>query len=101
MFAQSNRFGSITRQSFLNVTMKFLDQLAGAGLWSDFGNFHACLFMPLLSKGTAAVGDIITTGTPPGVGMGMKPPQYLKPGDKMRIGIDGLGEQNQKVVRDK
>jgi 2-keto-4-pentenoate hydratase/2-oxohepta-3-ene-1,7-dioic acid hydratase in catechol pathway len=31
----------------------------------------------------------------------MKPPQYLKPGDKMRIGIDGLGEQNQKVVRDK
>ncbi|MEQ1522319.1 MAG: fumarylacetoacetate hydrolase family protein, partial [Aestuariivirga sp.] len=45
--------------------------------------------------------DIITTGTPPGVGMGMKPPQYLKPGDKMRIGIDGLGVQNQKVVRDK
>jgi 2,4-didehydro-3-deoxy-L-rhamnonate hydrolase len=46
-------------------------------------------------------GDIITTGTPPGVGMGMKPPQYLKPGDKMRVGIDGLGEQTQKVVRDK
>ena len=50
---------------------------------------------------TLMPGDIITTGTPPGVGMGMKPPQYLKPGDKMRIGIDGLGEQNQKVVRDK
>ena len=50
---------------------------------------------------TLMPGDIITTGTPPGVGMGMKPPQYLKPGDNMRIGIDGLGEQDQKVVRDK
>jgi 2,4-didehydro-3-deoxy-L-rhamnonate hydrolase len=50
---------------------------------------------------TLMPGDIITTGTPPGVGMGMKPPKYLKPGDTMRIGIDGLGEQNQKVVRDK
>ena len=50
---------------------------------------------------TLMPGDIITTGTPPGVGMGMKPPLYLKPGDKMRICIDGLGEQNQKVVRDK
>ena len=45
-------------------------------------------------------GDIITTGTPPGVGMGMKPPQYLKPGDKMVIAIEGLGVQRQKVVRD-
>jgi 2-keto-4-pentenoate hydratase/2-oxohepta-3-ene-1,7-dioic acid hydratase in catechol pathway len=43
-------------------------------------------------------GDIITTGTPPGVGMGKKPPLYLKPGDTMRLGIAGLGEQNQKVL---
>ena len=50
---------------------------------------------------TLMPGDIITTGTPPGVGMGMKPPRYLKPGDKMRLGIDGLGEQSQVVVRDK
>lgn len=50
---------------------------------------------------TLMPGDIITTGTPPGVGMGMKPPQFLKPGDKMRIGIDGLGVQEQVVVRDK
>jgi 2,4-diketo-3-deoxy-L-fuconate hydrolase len=42
-------------------------------------------------------GDLITTGTPPGVGLGMKPPQYLKPGDEMRLGIEGLGEQRQKV----
>lgn len=43
-------------------------------------------------------GDIITTGTPPGVGLGMQPNVYLKPGDEMRLGIDGLGEQRQKVV---
>jgi 2,4-diketo-3-deoxy-L-fuconate hydrolase len=43
-------------------------------------------------------GDIITTGTPPGVGLGMKPPVFLKPGDTMRVGIDGLGVQNQKVI---
>jgi 2-keto-4-pentenoate hydratase/2-oxohepta-3-ene-1,7-dioic acid hydratase in catechol pathway len=43
-------------------------------------------------------GDIITTGTPPGVGMGKTPPRYLKPGDKMRLGVAGLGEQSQKVV---
>ncbi|HTK03101.1 MAG TPA: fumarylacetoacetate hydrolase family protein [Bordetella sp.] len=42
-------------------------------------------------------GDLITTGTPPGVGMGMKPPTFLKDGDKMRLGIDGLGEQQQSV----
>jgi 2,4-didehydro-3-deoxy-L-rhamnonate hydrolase len=50
---------------------------------------------------TLMPGDIITTGTPPGVGMGMKPQRFLKPGDKMRVGIDGLGEQHQVVVRDK
>lgn len=42
-------------------------------------------------------GDIITTGTPPGVGMGMKPPTYLKRGDVMTLGIDGLGDQRQTV----
>lgn len=43
-------------------------------------------------------GDIITTGTPPGVGMGQNPPTYLKPGDSMQLGIEGLGEQRQHVV---
>ena len=43
-------------------------------------------------------GDIITTGTPPGVGMGMKPQVFLKPGDEMKLSIDNLGEQNSKVV---
>ena len=50
---------------------------------------------------TLMPGDIITTGTPPGVGMGMKPQRFLKPGDKMRVGVDGLGVQEQTVVRDK
>jgi len=44
-------------------------------------------------------GDLITTGTPPGVGMGMKPPSYLKAGDVMTLGVTGLGEQCAKVVR--
>ena len=47
---------------------------------------------------TLLPGDIITTGTPPGVGLGMKPPQYLKAGDVVTLGIQGLGEQRQKVV---
>ena len=42
-------------------------------------------------------GDIVTTGTPPGVGMGKKPPLYLKPGDEMHLIIEHLGEQRQKV----
>lgn len=54
---------------------------------------HYCsLFMRL------EAGDVITTGTPPGVGLGMKPPRYLKPGERMRLGVDGLGVQEQIVV---
>ena len=47
---------------------------------------------------TLMPGDVIATGTPPGVGMGMKPPVFLKSGDVMRLGIEGLGEQRQAVV---
>ena len=43
-------------------------------------------------------GDVISTGTPPGVGLGMKPPVFLKPGDVMELGIEGLGTQRQVVV---
>lgn len=43
-------------------------------------------------------GDIISTGTPPGVGLGQKPPIYLTPGQTMRLGIEGLGQQTQRVV---
>ena len=44
-------------------------------------------------------GDIITTGTPPGVGMGMKPPIFLKPGDKINLSIEKLGEQKSEVKK--
>ena len=47
---------------------------------------------------TLEPGDIIPTGTPPGVGMGFNPPIYLSPGDEMHLGIQGLGEQRQRVV---
>jgi len=53
---------------------------------------HLSQFMTLMP------GDVITTGTPPGVGLGMKPPLYLKKGDVMTLGIEGLGEQRQLVV---
>ncbi len=43
-------------------------------------------------------GDIISTGTPPGVGHGRKPPVYLRAGNEMRLGVEGLGEQRQRVV---
>ncbi len=45
-------------------------------------------------------GDIISTGTPPGVGFGLKPPAYLCPGNRMKLAIAGLGQQNQEVVAD-
>jgi len=69
------------------------------------GNSNTMVFKPAflvayLSRFfTLHPGDIVTTGTPPGVGLGQKPtPIFLKVGDEMRLGIDGLGEQRQKVV---
>jgi 2,4-didehydro-3-deoxy-L-rhamnonate hydrolase len=47
---------------------------------------------------TLLPGDIITTGTPPGVGVGMKPPQFLSVGDVVTLGIEGLGEQRQEII---
>jgi 2-keto-4-pentenoate hydratase/2-oxohepta-3-ene-1,7-dioic acid hydratase in catechol pathway len=46
---------------------------------------------------TLLPGDIIATGTPPGVGMGRKPPRYLAPGDVVTLGVAGLGQQRQRV----
>jgi len=69
------------------------------------GNSNTMVFKPAflvayLSRFfTLHPGDIVTTGTPPGVGLGQKPnPVFLKVGDEMHLGIDGLGEQRQKVV---
>jgi 2-keto-4-pentenoate hydratase/2-oxohepta-3-ene-1,7-dioic acid hydratase in catechol pathway len=47
---------------------------------------------------TLMPGDVIPTGTPAGVGLGFKPPKFLKPGDRMRLSVEGLGEQNQRLV---
>jgi 2,4-diketo-3-deoxy-L-fuconate hydrolase len=81
------------------------------GLWLDLngkriqqGNTRTMIFsvakiVSYLSRFmTLLPGDIITTGTPPGVGMGMKPPCFLKRGDELSLGIEGLGKQHQKVV---
>jgi 2,4-diketo-3-deoxy-L-fuconate hydrolase len=53
---------------------------------------HISRYMALLP------GDVISTGTPPGVGLGQKPPVYLKPGDVMELGIERLGMQRQRVA---
>jgi 2-keto-4-pentenoate hydratase/2-oxohepta-3-ene-1,7-dioic acid hydratase in catechol pathway len=47
---------------------------------------------------TLVPGDVITTGTPPGVGMARKPRVFLKPGDELKLTVSGLGEQHYKVV---
>jgi len=61
--------------------------------------FNVDFIVSYLSKFMSLqTGDIITTGTPPGVGMGMKPQQFLKDGDTMKLSIENLGEQNSKVV---
>lgn len=57
----------------------------------------ACLVSYISRFMTLAPGDVISTGTPAGVGLGRKPPRYLRPGDVMTLGIDGLGEQRQEV----
>lgn len=58
----------------------------------DFIVSYVSQFMRLMP------GDIISTGTPPGVGLGQKPPVFLQPGNKIRLGISGLGEQEQVVI---
>jgi 2-keto-4-pentenoate hydratase/2-oxohepta-3-ene-1,7-dioic acid hydratase in catechol pathway len=61
--------------------------------------FNVFFIVSYLSKFmTLQAGDIITTGTPPGVGMGKKPQVFLKAGDTIRLSIDNLGEQNSKVI---
>ncbi|HTT11594.1 MAG TPA: fumarylacetoacetate hydrolase family protein [Burkholderiaceae bacterium] len=94
------------------VTRDEIPNVRKLGLWLDLngkrtqtGNTNTMIFdvatiVSYLSEFmTLMPGDVITTGTPPGVGLGMKPePVFLKRGDVMRLGIDGLGAQTQKVV---
>jgi len=93
------------------VTADELPEVLQLGMWLDVngvrmqsGNTRTMIFnvptlVSYLSKFmTLEPGDIITTGTPPGVGLGKKPPVFLKAGDTMRLGIDKLGEQRQSVI---
>ncbi len=64
-----------------------------------FGVAHVVSYLSQFM--TLHPGDVISTGTPPGVGMGMKPPRYLAPGDVVTLGIDGLGAQRQQVKADR
>jgi len=79
---------------FLEVNGKTMQKGTTANLI-----FHVAHIVSYISHFmTLMPGDVIPTGTPAGVGLGMKPPVFLKPGDTMRLGITGLGEQRQKVV---
>ncbi|MGN6390182.1 MAG: fumarylacetoacetate hydrolase family protein [Burkholderiaceae bacterium] len=92
------------------VTADELPDPQNLGMWLDVngrrfqtGNTRTMIFgvahlVSYISQFTTLEpGDLISTGTPPGVGMGCKPPVFLKAGDRVRLGIDGLGEQEQQV----
>jgi 2,4-didehydro-3-deoxy-L-rhamnonate hydrolase len=93
------------------VTTDEIKDVQNLGMWLDVngarrqtGNTKTMIFgiaelVADVSKYmTLLPGDVVTTGTPPGVGMGMKPQTWLKAGDVITLGIQGLGEQKQKVV---
>ncbi len=95
------------------VTLDEIDDLNNMAMWLDVngqrmqqGNTRTMIFdVPFLVHYisqfmTLDAGDVISTGTPPGVGLGMNPPVFLKVNDKIRLGIEGLGIQEQQVVAD-
>ena len=92
------------------VTPDEIDDVLDLGMWLDVngirrqtGSTGRMIFSPtylvhyLSQFLVLEPGDLINTGTPPGVGLGMKPPTYLAPGDVMTLGIDGLGTQRQRL----
>ena len=95
------------------VTANEVDDPQALALWTEVnghryqdGNTNTMVYgvqflVSYLSKFmTLQTGDVVATGTPPGVGMGQKPRVFLKAGDVMRLGVQGLGEQEQKLVTD-
>ena len=95
------------------VTKDEIEDVQNLDMWCDVngkrmqsGNTKTMIFSVanivshLSQLFTLHPGDVISTGTPPGVGMGMKPPVYLKAGDEVSLHIQGLGTQTQKVVAD-
>ncbi|MDQ6608961.1 MAG: fumarylacetoacetate hydrolase family protein, partial [Bacteroidota bacterium] len=81
----------------LNVWLKLNGVLMQKGNTSNFIFSIPFLIFYLSQFMTLLPGDVISTGTPAGVGLGMNPPMYLKEGDVMELGIDGLGSSKQKV----
>ena len=94
------------------VTLDEVPDIGNLALWLDVngvrrqtGNTSSLIFdVPFIVHYVSQFmslqpGDVISTGTPPGVGMGMKPPVFLREGDVMTLGIDGLGKQRQVVRR--
>lgn len=94
------------------VTLNEIPDIANLDLWLDLndarvqaGNTKNMIFsVPFIIHYVSQFmslqpGDVIATGTPPGVGMGMKPPRWLQEGDRISLGIQGLGQQQQQVVR--
>ena len=95
------------------VTQDEIDDVLSLGMWLDVdgvrrqnGSTATMLFSPayivwyLSQFMTLEPGDLINTGTPPGVGMGLTPPRYLHGGELITLGIDGLGAQSQRVLAD-
>lgn len=93
------------------VTKDEIENVNELGMWLEVnghrfqdGNSNTMIFKPayivsyLSQFMSLQPGDVISTGTPPGVGLGQHPPMYLNVGDSMKVGIEGLGEQLQKVV---
>ena len=93
------------------VTRDEIDNVLDLGLWLEVngkryqdGNTRTMIFDPayivsyLSSFMSLQPGDVISTGTPPGVGLGQEPPVYLEIGDVITLGIDGLGQQTQTVI---
>ena len=93
----------VTKDEILNINNLNLS-LDVNGKRVQTGNTNKMIFnvnfiVSYLSKFMSLqAGDIITTGTPPGVGMGMKPQTFMKAGDKLKLSIDNLGEQNSKII---
>ena len=93
----------VTKEEVLNINNLKLS-LDVNGKRMQTGNtdkmiFNVNFIISYLSKFMSLqAGDVITTGTPPGVGMGMKPQTFLKAGDKLKLSIDNLGEQNSKII---
>jgi 2-keto-4-pentenoate hydratase/2-oxohepta-3-ene-1,7-dioic acid hydratase in catechol pathway len=93
------------------VTPDEVGNVDDLGMWLDVNGkrmqtgstktmiFNVCHLVHYISQFMVLeAGDVVTTGTPPGVGLGMKPPVFLKPGDVVELGIDKLGAQRQRVI---